>query len=286
MKRRPKFLGPVIGLLFCLLAGGILTACAFSSAGQPAQTEPAAITVESLPEVSSEAAKEIRQAAEASARFLQEETGIRLERPVRIVLTPDRKTYVAETMKRFRLSEIEAERATRGTHALSGGNLIIADISGIPSARQKTFLLAHELTHKFQRQIAGSQAGKVMWLLEGLADAEGVQAAAKQGYWRVDQYKANWQAGLMTMKSRPGLQELTSGEDWSKAMSAYGSAAVYKTAGLAVLILMDRYGQEKVWNYFAEIGQGKEPEAVFQQVFGLSFAEFTASFEQKIRLAS
>jgi len=290
MKKNVRWAG--VWLVIILLTSSVIPACAFSpgktsSATQQNEAAPqGAITVEALAGVSAETAKEVQQAAAAAERFFRDQVGVRLASPVHIVLTPNRKTYVKEVMQRFAVSELEAERITKGTNALSGNKLIVADISGISTIRQKTYLMTHELTHEVQRQIAGSEASSVMWMLEGLADTTGAQVVAQQGYLRIDQYRDNWQGGLRSMADKPRLGELTSSRDWSAAMARYGASATYKTAGLAVLTLVERYGQQKVWDYFAEVGRGQAPETAFQRIFGLSMAAFSADFDRSIRKAS
>ena len=199
-----------------------------------------------------------------------------------IVLTRDRKAYVAEIVNRFKIDELAAQRASRGTDALSGDRFVIVNISGIPTIRQKTFLIAHELTHHYQRQIAGANAGKVKWLLEGMAETVGAQVVARRGYWETVQYRNNWQVGLQAADNKPDLSDLETAAGWSAAIARYGSAITYKTAGLAVMTLTERFSQGKVLDYFAGLGRGETPDVSFRKAFGISLADFAAEYRQLI----
>jgi len=281
VKRRLKQM--TLCLIFCIVITAALTACAFSANRHIPAAEHQAVRIERMAGISNEMVAEIQQAADGTTRFFIDHTGMHLTNQVIIVLTTERKAYITEVIARFKVSELEAERVARGTHALSGNNLIIVDMSGIPTVRQKTFLIAHELTHHYQRQLAGNQAGTVKWMLEGMAEEVGAHVVAQQGYFQVKQYKDNWWTGLAMTANKPSLNQLETARDWSMSISQYGSPLTYKTAGLAVLILTEQFGQEKVLDYFAGLGRGENPETSFQKVFGMRMVDFMADFTRSIR---
>lgn len=278
MNRRLKLF--TFCIVYYILVTTSLTACAFS----PSTHEQ--ITVEQIGEITNESATEVQQAANATTLLFEKNTGILLEKPVTIVLTPNRKSYITELITRFHISELEAEKVAKGTDALSGTNLIVVNIDGIPTVRQKTFLIAHELTHQYQRQIAGNRASQVIWLLEGMSETVGAQVVAKQGYFRLDQYQSNWQNGLQMTASKPNLSELETRADWSRSLSQYSSPITYKTAGLAVLTLTQQFGEQKILDYFKGLGRGLNPETAFQNAFGMSMADYESQFMNTLRKAS
>lgn len=272
-------------LIVCILVAVLTVACSFSinnsvfAGNTPVKVEVAA-------GVFQDAAGEIRQAADATAGFFSDTAGLQLNRPVTIVLAPDRKSFISEAMRVFKVSETEAMRAGQGTDALAGDGLIVINMAGVPTSRQKIFLVAHEMTHQYQRQLAGRQAGEVKWLLEGMAETVGAQVVARRGYMTLEDYKNNWWTGLEHTVSRPNLSEMKTAEGWSAALSRYGSPVTYKTAGLAVLILTERYGQQSVLNYFTLLGQGESSDESFQKAFGLSMADFIAEYSRMLRKAA
>ncbi len=271
-------------LAFCIiyyfLLTTTLTACALSPNYQDK------IQIQKLAEISDQSANEVQQAANATKEFFEKNNGLILEKPVTIVLTPNRKSYITEVIARFHLNDLEAEKVARGTDALSSKNLIIVNMSALPTVRQKTFLIAHELTHHYQRQIAGNRADQIIWLLEGMAESVGAQVVDQQGYLKLDQYEHNWQGGLRMATSKPDLAELETRNSWSLALSKYGSPMTYKTAGLAVLILTQEFGQQKVLEYFRGLERGESPDVSFQNAFGISISTYQNQFMITLRKAS
>jgi hypothetical protein len=201
-------------------------------------------------------------------------------------LTRNRKAFMTEAMSRFGISEIEANRVGKGVDALAGNSLIIINVDGTPTARQRTFLLAHELTHQYQRQLAGAKAGEVKWMLEGMAEAVGVQVVARQGFMSVENYKANWQTGISMAKSKPSLTDLRTSQEWSSALSAYGSGLTYKTAGLSSLILIEQHGIQSVIKYFEALGKGQSSNEAFRNAFEADMLQFERDMEIYTRKVS
>lgn len=267
-------------LVLLLSLAVISTACAFSANKAPVSEAELrqAVAVEPLAGVTADEAEDVRQAAEATLEFWREQSGLRLKQLPHIVLAKDRPAYRSEVMARFNISELEAARKTRGTDALTGKSFIVVNISGVPTPRQRTFLIAHEMTHQYQRQIAGTAAGRSMWLMEGMAEAAGAQVVARRGYWRLEQYRENWQTGLSRTPDKPTLGELETAEDWSNALVRYGAAITYKTAGLAALQLTQRFGRPAVWEYFSGLGREEPPETAFQGAFGIAMQDFKTSY--------
>jgi len=273
-------------IVFLFSVTTLISACAFSHNNTLSEKNNKAIVIEALDGITPETVKEIEQIVTVTQKHFAEKTDMALETAVTIVLTPTRKAYIGEVISRFNLSELEAERVAKGTDALSGNHLIIVNNSGIPTIRQKTFLLVHEITHFYQRQIAGPQAGTVKWLLEGIADKIGAQIVSEQGYFTMAEYKNNWQNGLGLATHKPKLSELITSDGWSTSLSQYGSPLTYKTAGCAVLFLTEQIEEKKVFSYFTRLKKGESPESAFQNTFGMSMSDFMSHYENLIRKAS
>jgi len=205
---------------------------------------------------------------------------------VTIVLTRNRKAFLSEAATRFGISEFEANRVGKGVDALAGNALIVINADGAPTPRQRTFLLAHELTHQYQRLLAGNRAGEVKWMIEGMAEAVGAQVVARQGFMSLEQYKANWQTGISSAEKKPSLSQLRTSQDWSSALSVYGTGLTYKTAGLGNLILLEKYGVQRLVKYFAELGKGRSAGESFLNSFELDMPYFEKDIEILVRKAS
>lgn len=228
---------------------------------------------------------DFQASAHVTTKYYQE-MGVQLTQPVLIVLTRNRNAFLAESAVRFGISELEVNRVGKGVDALAGNGVIVINVDGTPTARQRTFLVAHEITHQYQRQIAGAKAGEIMWMLEGMAEAVGAQIVARQGYMSIEQYKTNWQAGISFARKKPSLRELYTRQDWSKALSLYGSGITYKSAGYSNLILLERYGIERVVKYFVDIGKGRGAAEAFEHSFGVNILDFERDVEILLRKVS
>ena len=271
---------PWIGALFvsiCLLSG-----CVFAS---PGDHETNIVKVECAADILQDEAADFRRSVDETVQYYSE-AGLLLHKPVTIVLTRNRKAFLTEAASRFGISEFEVNRVGKGVDALSGARFIVINVDGTPTPRQRMFLLAHELTHQYQRQIAGVKAVEVKWMLEGMAEAVGAQVVARSGFMSVEQYKANWQTGICMAKNKPVLTQLRTSQEWSSALSVYGSGLTYKTAGLGNLILLEQYGMQSVIQYFAEIGKGKNSNEAFQNAFDVEILQFERSLELLCRKVS
>ena len=266
-----------IFIAVCLLSG-----CVFAS---PLDNETDIVQIECAADILQEEAADFRRSVDETVQYYSE-AGLLLHKPVTIVLVRNRKAFLTESASRFGISEFEVNRVGKGVDALSGNRLIVINVDGTPTPRQRMFLLAHELTHQYQRQIAGVKAAEVKWMLEGMAEAVGAQVVARNGFMSVEQYKANWQTGICMAKNKPYLTQLRTSQDWSIALSVYGSGLTYKTAGLGNLILLEQCGMQSVIKYFGEIGKGKSYNEAFQNAFDVEILQFERNMELLCRKAS
>ena len=270
-------------LALCLLTLLLLTGCV--SAAPDKTPPPPLLSIESGPDITPEETADFQQAARATTAYYQEQ-GLQLKKPVTLVLTRNRQAFLTESINRFKVSELEVHKAAKAVDALAGDHLIVFNVDGTPTTRQRVFILAHELTHQYQRELAGVNAGGVKWMLEGMAEAVGAQLVARAGFFSVPQYKNNWQTGITMSPQKPFLSELRTSTGWSNSLSTYGGPLTYKTAGLANLILLERYGTPKVIAYFRELGRGATPEAAFRQAFDLDMGQFENEIAVLCRKAS
>jgi len=91
---------------------------------------------------------------------------------------------------------------------------------------------------------------------------------------------------MSRIPNKPELAELRASADWSNALSRYGSPATYKTAGFAVMVLTERFGQEKVLTYFSSLGKGDSAENAFYHSLGINLADFETEIMSSLRTAS
>ncbi len=208
-------------------------------------------------------------------QYFQEKGQYDFVEPITILLVNGQQEYINANMKFDHVSETEAVRRAKTTVAWVQGNMIISNIGGQPTQRQRAFTIAHELAHKYQGQMAGKNAFSVLWMTEGSADYWAAKIVDHMGFATLAWYRHNWEAGLGAYHDHiPELAGLERAADWYKALDAYGSPVTYRTADLAVFHLVDLYGEDMLFSYFRENGNGKNAADAFVAASGQTFGEF------------
>lgn len=81
----------------------------------------------------------------------------------------------------------------------------------------------------------------------------------------------------------PELPELSTPQSWNQAKVKYGATAVNRTASLAGLYLLDKHGAGSIINWCKAVKETGNTETAFQQVFGITTAQFSAEFSDYLR---
>lgn len=241
------------------------------------------IKIEQMDGVSYEVLEETKQNLNAAQQYFRMHFQIALNNSVLIVLTPNKSTYRDEIMTRLRYDQSRAEELANNTAGLAGGHIIIVNAGSSSTIEGRSTIIIHELTHIYQRQLAGGRSGAVMWILEGIANTVAAQVVDQQGYYRLDTYKRNLQRTLRIADRKPSLDELIARNDWSACLYKYGYHITYQTASYATLLLTERFGERRVMNYFIDLGRGANAERAFQDAFGISLANFAGYYAQELR---
>lgn len=149
-----------------------------------------------------------------------------------------------------------------------------------------TAILAHEFAHQLQYHLSQDDPAKFVgetkeqlfgpsWLVEGSAEVFErlfqVQVQGKDADDDASQILFNMQSPAR--RSRLTLSELTAAGS-TKGRGAYG------TARFAAFLLAERNGNDALFRYFEVLGQVKNRDVAFSQVFGFSFEEFEIDFER------
>jgi hypothetical protein len=147
-------------------------------------------------------------------------------------------------------------------------------------------VLAHEFTHQLQYHLANDDPARFIsgtkellfgpsWMIEGSAEVfeylYAVQTQGKDVGNDAAQNLFNMQSPAR--RSRLTLTQLTPTGS-TKGRGAYG------TARFAAYLLAQRNGPDALFEYFKVLGQTKDRDLAFSQVFGLSFETFEADFER------
>ena len=205
---------------------------------------------------------------------------------VRLVFLPDDATF--EGLLREIGYDPDLARSTAATMTGIGGHRSVllnearmAD-DGWPA---RVGLIAHELAHVLQYELAGGVRGTSdQWLREGFADWVELEVLAAMGAVEVGPVRAE-----LVRRTRgadvPPLPRLATFPDWVAANERSGRVDLYGAAQLAVDLLIERHGVDAVLNYFRRFAASQQREAHFAAAFGQTLAAFDQQFRRSLRLA-
>jgi hypothetical protein len=140
-------------------------------------------------------------------------------------------------------------------------------------------LLAHELTHTLQYEVANGQRGtSEQWLREGFAEWVEVEVLVALGFTTRSQARTIAARRVRDAASLPALTEMVTFPDWVRVAQDAGADATYAQAMLAAAVLIERHGAPAMLTYFQRFGQSSDRLANFRLVFGEDLSSFEQSF--------
>jgi hypothetical protein len=147
-------------------------------------------------------------------------------------------------------------------------------------------VLAHELTHIAQYELAHERLVGDLWFIEGFADWVAYRVLEALGLDTFSQRK-NQKIAQVKRKDEhlplPSLSQMVTVKDWDTLSARYGSAIPYAQAFLATDLLIQQHGVSSVIDYFRRVSHSRGRLENFQAAFGeelLAFEhEFTAYVE-------
>lgn len=158
-------------------------------------------------------------------------------------------------------------------------------LAGAPLA-VRVGLVAHELTHVSQYELAGGRRGRSeQWLREGLADWVRCQVLQHFGLRSYAESRRRVLEDIRRQGSLERFPELTTlgaNQEWNTARAQHGTVGTYRQAFLAVDWLVERRGHEAVIDYFRRFGSLDDREGNFQAAFGVPLAEFALEFRSRL----
>jgi hypothetical protein len=147
---------------------------------------------------------------------------------------------------------------------------------------QRVSLLAHELTHTVQYELAGGTRGTSdQWLREGFAewvevgviDALAITPRDKAREIAISRLRA-----AVRRAPLPVLPDLVTFEDWVSLLQRIGEEPLYAEALMAVDLLVERHGVGAVLEYFRRFNGSADRLDNFRTAFGEDLSQFDAAF--------
>jgi hypothetical protein len=138
-------------------------------------------------------------------------------------------------------------------------------------------LIAHELTHVCQIELAGGERGPAQWLKEGMAEWIAFSVLERL---RLDSVARRREAALGSVRrslafaTRLDLEALGSPAGFGARHHGNGATPTYQLSFLMVDHLIERGGFARVVEYFRAFTRSGEGDQNFERVFGLTLGAF------------
>ncbi|PYN88685.1 MAG: hypothetical protein DMD87_08570 [Candidatus Rokuibacteriota bacterium] len=219
--------------------------------------------------------------------------GFGLPVPDRVVVHvyDGRRAFEQGLIRDARVSPVQA--ATLSDFAIgvgARGQVLLNHRPADRTEREWLRLIAHELTHVSQIELAGGEGRGEQWLAEGMADYVAFSTLERLGLDMLERRRQVATAGLRahaTLLQR-GLD--LEGHGTPQGFTAWhlrdGSIPVYQLAFLITDDLIDRRGFDRTRAYFASFRRSSDRRANFAAAFGQSLADFEADTLVRLKTAS
>ena len=207
------------------------------------------------------------------ATILARDLGLPVPARVTVYIYSSRAVFERGLVSDGRLPVVRA--AELGEFAIGVGRrrqLLLHDHGGPPAGREWLGLVAHELTHVAQIELAQGEGRAEQWLAEGMAEWAAYSVLERLG---LDVMVERRAAAIGHVRDHPAL--LDGRLDLAALGTPQGFAVrpeIYQLSFLMTDYLIRRHGFESLPGYFRILATGHGRYASFQLAFGQTLEEF------------
>lgn len=248
--------------LLCVLLGAALDTAAAAAGGPPP-------TVEVIGAARPEALDRLVA--------VLTELGLRLPSRTRVYIYASRQAFRRGIVEDASLSPDGADELAGFAVGLARPGRVLLNGRLADAGSEWVRLMAHELTHVAQFELAGGEGRADQWLAEGVAEHVAFQVLERMGVGSLERQRkvalrrARGQAAVA--QSRLDLATLGSPRQFTLRHQREGSTATYHLTFLLADYLVERHGLEKVIQYFGRL-RGRSSAAAFAATFGQTLQDF------------
>jgi hypothetical protein len=156
--------------------------------------------------------------------------------------------------------------------------LLLNDDAGQAHGREWLRLIAHELAHVSQIEMAGGEGRAEQWLAEGMSEYVAFVALERLSLDTIGNRRALATAGIRNhaalVAARLDLETLGNPRGFTVRHLKEGSLPTYQLAFLMADYLIARDGFERVVTYFRSFERRQDRHANFRETFGQSLEQF------------
>jgi len=270
------------GLLLLVL---VLTGCAVNRS--VVSVELTAHTLVRPP--SAEALTSAEEAVQGIAAIMVRDLGLIVPERVTVYLYSGREVFEQGLIRDANIAPVRA--AELSDFAVGVGKrrqLLLHDEPGMDRGREWLRLIAHEMTHVSQIELAHGEGRAEQWLAEGMAEwvaftvLERLQLDAVSRRHEVAVAGVRSQAALQA--GRLDLETLGTPRGFTMRHLSEGSLPTYQLSFLMTEYLIHREGFPRLLEYFAAAARPRGRQAIFRSVFGQSIEQFEREVLQYLQL--
>lgn len=210
-----------------------------------------------------------------------------MARELGVPVPPAVTVYVYETRRVFERGLVQdahvspARAAELSDFAIGIGKrrqLLLNDEGADRPGREWLRLIAHELAHVSQIEMAQGEGLAEQWLAEGMAEWVAFRVLQRLGLDTMDRRRELSRAGIRNhaalVAARLDLETLGSPRGFTVRHRREGSLPTYQLAFLMADYLIQRDGFERVLDYFRAFAASQDRRANFARAFGQTLEQF------------
>jgi hypothetical protein len=272
-RRWPRF-GGVMSLSLLTLIGG----CGASSQGRivlPITIDPMALT----PPGDSRALTSHDAAVRGIAGILVKELDLPVPDQFTVYVYSSREVFEQGLINDAQVSPVRA--AELSDFAIGIGKrrqMLFNDGAYTVKGKEWLRLVAHELAHVSQIELAQGEGRAEQWLAEGMAEWVAFTVLERLGLDTVNARRALARSGIRShaalVAARLDLETLGSPRGFTVRHLREGSLPTYQLAFLMTDYLIERHGFPQVVRYFESFAERQHRQENFRRAFGQSLQEF------------
>ncbi|MBI2215761.1 MAG: hypothetical protein HYU51_00540 [Candidatus Rokubacteria bacterium] len=272
--RHCSLFGGVVSFSLLMMVGG----CGASSQGRtvlPITIDPASLT---LP--GDGASLTTHDAAiRGIASILVKDLGLPVPEQVTVYVYASRPVFEQGLIQDAHVSPVRAAELSDFAIGIGKRRLMLFNDEAYEvKGREWLRLVAHELSHVSQIELAQGEGRAEQWLAEGMAEWVAFTVLERLGLDTMDHRRALARAGIKShaalVAARLDLDTLGSPRGFTVRHLREGSLPTYQLAFLMADYVIKRDGFPKIVQYFASFAERQHRLDNFRRAFGQSLAEF------------
>jgi hypothetical protein len=203
---------------------------------------------------------------------------------VTLYFYPDREAFARGLTDRFKtnptLAQAVAKSALGRIRQTKEGKQFLVNDEILAGLRwpERIHVLAHELTHVVQYELAEGKLSGDLWLVEGFADWVAYRVLEVLGLDTMSRRKDLKIAQVRQEREHTPLSQMITAQEWQALNARYGSAIPYAQAFLATDLLIEQWGFSAIMDYFRRVPRATDLAENFQAAFGVDLSAFQQEF--------